>query len=972
MKTSSIKSVLKWQRPDWHTVQLTIKTSIPPTVLVCAIQSDAWIGYFGQNAYLAPIGAAGVMATFPQGMLIEFNAKQTLGFVVAYCWSLLAGWCGLQARRHTSTTPEDLAAYNSSAEAVVAIFLVCGMWFAFTVKSAFPSWNIQASVSAILAIAIMPAIARLPTMQVITKEATNAFVAFLAGQAIGLASALLIFPQTCRGLFKRDAISSLGALRTIMHTHEKCIEDIVAGTMPSPNEEVVNYESIEKLEAALQQLGNEVAKASGHVDHAAREISWGVYHQSELDDVCALLVQLMPPVSGLSLIADMMQRRTDINSVVGRHEPDNAETQNTNDEADQQHEDWRQTELEMQDQLCKMAEMICAGAEHAERRLRESQKRNWVGRPRFNYADEETRGPACPGGARFIEYFRDMFKEDGEKNLSRQQVLHRYVQHRPRMRATGPIAPGNHAETLRYFALLHSQTILAALGRKLMTLLVYVDDCHVRPKRLVFPNFLSLGYWVSFFKLSKLLPMIHNNPRDGPRVELDPVFHKPRNPDHLPAASTMESIGDYIRKISLVLRTDHAAYGLRGACAVMTVAIIGFLNSSQNFYFAQRLIWALFAILLSMGRTSGSSTFLLMCRLLGTMGSMVASYVIWYIVDQRTPGVLVFLWLWFMVISFLMVKFPALFSIWFVALIAAIVMIGIELQTAKIGIEVVEQSGQAVYPPYVIFPYRLAIVSLGVITGYIWTVFPYPISEHSELREGTAQVLYDLSRYYMCIQQTVFARLNRDIGDADDPSSPSARLQSALRRLFLKYRGISASAKRSFQFLDWEFSLGGRFPKKKYGEMLSILDRSGSYMALTSYLSKESKSPDVIAACWAESGTGIPHIDLTPHGIASRIIILHSALGEGHPLPPGLHQLGMAQFVPVSANKTSKNDEFAIAALIHNVHWYFIHDLNRLTELVRDVVGELRFSFIKDLESSAENSNTEPATPTTACTPNRT
>ncbi len=167
------------------------------------------------------------------------------------------------------------------------------------------------------------------------------------------------------------------------------------------------------------------------------------------------------------------------------------------------------------------------------------------------------------------------------------------------------------------------------------------------------PDFLSFSYWTSFFNLTKIRPGDAQKPGGGVKVELDPVFHKPRNPDHLPAANTMEVVGDYIRKISSVLRTDHAAYGLRGACAVMTIAIIGFLRDSQDFYFAQRLLWALFAILLSMGRTSGSSTFLLMCRLLGTTASMVASYIIWYIVDQHIPGVLVFMWLWFMVISFL-------------------------------------------------------------------------------------------------------------------------------------------------------------------------------------------------------------------------------------------------------------------------------------------------------------------------------
>ncbi|KAM3551408.1 hypothetical protein ARSEF4850_007887 [Beauveria asiatica] len=763
MMKQRLKALPLWLKLDWHTAKLTVKTSIPPAVLVCAIQSDAWIAYFGQNAYLAPIAAASVMAGFPQGMMLEFNAKQTIMYA---------------AREHTAGASEDLTAYNSSAEAVVAVLLAFGMWVAFTVKSAFPSWNIQVSVAAILAIAIIPAIARLPTMHAIIESATNAFVVFLTGQAVGLVNALLVFPQTCRGLFKRDAISCLDALCAIMQAHDACIEDVVAGTVPCSSSEATGSESVEQLERALHHLGNEVAKANGHVEHAAREISWGAYHQSELDTVCGLLVQLVPPVSGLSLVADMMQRETDVFGIIGHAEQASVAREDSDDQMVQPQDEWPSTELEMKEQLRKMTEMISTGAEHAKLRLGQGQKRSWMGTANERSTDQERNGAISPGGSEFIEYYRDMFKEDGDKNSSRQQVLHRYVQYGPQIGKMGRVPTNRHADTLRYFALLQSQTILAALGRNLLRLLIYLDECNARPKRLVAPNFLSLRYWAGVFSSTKLVPK-DTRPRDGgAKVELDPVFHKPRNPDHLPPTNTMEAAGGYVGRINSVLRTDHAAYGLRGVCAVMTIAIIGFLRDSQDFYFAQRLLWALFAILLSMVRTSGSSTFLLMGRLLGTMASMVASYIIWYIVDQRTPGVLVLMWLWFMVISFLIVRFPALLSIWFVALIAAIVMIGIELQTQQIGVK------------------RLAIVALGVITGYIWTIFPYPISEHAELRDSTAQVLYELSRYYMCIQQTVFARLHRDLGDADDASSPSSRLQSALRRLFLKYRGLSTSAKR--------------------------------------------------------------------------------------------------------------------------------------------------------------------------------
>lgn len=103
------------------------------------------------------------------------------------------------------------------------------------------------------------------------------------------------------------------------------------------------------------------------------------------------------------------------------------------------------------------------------------------------------------------------------------------------------------------------------------------------------PKYLSLSYWTSFFNSAS--PAVDHQRNEGVKVELDPVSHKPRNLDHLPAANTMESVGDYIRKIGSVLRTDHAAYGLRGVCAVMTIAIVGFLHDSQDFYFAQRLLW---------------------------------------------------------------------------------------------------------------------------------------------------------------------------------------------------------------------------------------------------------------------------------------------------------------------------------------------------------------------------------------------
>lgn len=193
------------------------------------------------------------------------------------------------------------------------------------------------------------------------------------------------------------------------------------------------------------------------------------------------------------------------------------------------------------------------------------------------------------------------------------------------------------------------------MGEEFLKLLIYVDDCYTHPKRLLIPRFLHPRYWIE--KLVRLGSVRRNSASQKADaqtgIKLGSSFYNPKNPDHLPPSNLMETIGDDIRKISSIFRSDHAAYGLRGACAIMTIGVIAFLHDSQDFYFAQRFLWALFAILLSMARTAGSSTFLLLGRVLGTIASMIASYIIWYVVDQKTAGILVFLWLWFLVLGYL-------------------------------------------------------------------------------------------------------------------------------------------------------------------------------------------------------------------------------------------------------------------------------------------------------------------------------
>lgn len=279
-----------------------------------------------------------------------------------------------------------------------------------------------------------------------------------------------------------------------------------------------------------------------------------------------------------------------------------------------------------------------------------------------------------------------------------------------------------------------------------------------------------------------------------------------------------------------------------------------------------------------------------------------------------------------------MIKFPKFFSVWFVALITTIVMIANELQVRQLGAETVSKSGQAVYAPYIIFPYRLAIVTLGVVVAYFWTLFPYPLSEHSELREEVAKSMYVLGSFSQSTQQTILARLHGISGDVNDKTSPGFHLQTARRRIFRKYQTMSTSAKTYYNFLDWEFSLGGRFPKKTYGEILAILERVSSYLTLSGYVSLALERPPTSSGWWAADQNDTAQAHLTPGGVTTRMIILHSALSRVHPLPPQMKELEIPNLNELLTRDVPTEEGFAAAALIHTVNWYLVRDINRLTQ----------------------------------------
>jgi hypothetical protein len=83
---------------------------------------------------------------------------------------------------------------------------------------------------------------------------------------------------------------------------------------------------------------------------------------------------------------------------------------------------------------------------------------------------------------------------------------------------------------------------------------------------------------------------------------------------------------------------------------------------------------------------------------------MCLSLIIWYIVNERTPGVIVFLWLSICINYYFFIKFPRFLPAILMSIITQVLIIGYELQVLTIGRAASERTGQPFYPYVITLP----------------------------------------------------------------------------------------------------------------------------------------------------------------------------------------------------------------------------------------------------------------------------
>lgn len=359
------------------------------------------------------------------------------------------------------------------------------------------------------------------------------------------------------------------------------------------------------------------------------------------------------------------------------------------------------------------------------------------------------------------------------------------------------------------------------------------------------------------------------------------------NPERLPPATKLQFIGDKIAYLPHLLRSPHAAFGFRTACAVLTIAIVSFLKDSHVFAAHQRFLWAEMTIAIGMVRTAGLGLFHLVLRTGGTALAMAGCYAVWYMVDGHPAGVIVFAYIWYAMLFWIIFKKPQFMISGFLAVVATTLILGYELQVHRIGIEASLASGQDYYPTYELAPYRVVAVIAGLLVAFFWTIFPYPISEHSEIRRDISEALFLLSNHYAITREIVQVGLANESSSAVPKKKVHDALESARFEFWTGEAQLLGRTRTNLAMQPWQVYFGSKFPSEKYE---ALVNHTETIMNYSSLLASASRS---LALDNADEDLKllIESAPMTSHLFASRVCLLSNCLGNGNALPPGLEPL---------------------------------------------------------------------------------
>lgn len=110
-----------------------------------------------------------------------------------------------------------------------------------------------------------------------------------------------------------------------------------------------------------------------------------------------------------------------------------------------------------------------------------------------------------------------------------------------------------------------------------------------------------------------------------------------------------------------------------------------------------------------------------------------------------------------------------------------------------------------------------------MLVAFLWTILPTSITtDRVWIRRETSAALYLLANYFSVVQETLRSKLRvTPASEEAGREAAVARLRIARETIFTKLAEMFPAIEDHLQFQVWEPSIGGRFPRKDYEELVA-------------------------------------------------------------------------------------------------------------------------------------------------------
>ena len=615
------------------------------TICFAMLQSTVVAERYSTVGYIIAMIAFLSFAILPRAKYLEALVFNTLSTCLAAALSLLAIWCGVKARQHT-TPAGSTAAYNSSQAAVCAIWFFFAQWVAGTVRAKLPLLQNSVFFFSVVTMISMTYAPRFHTMQegigLVVELLEVFFIAF--GVATGVS--LLIFPVTTRTILFKKQTAYFGAMRGFVKKQgayydafrdSESLSSHSGDASPDSNGDSeaaaapVEKRAFPEREALFAGLNGLIAlniEIYNDTVYAKREIAYGKLNGDDLQQLFKAFRAILIPMTGIRTMIEVFDRMALEKMAHEAHrEGLHARAESRTDLRLL----WGRVITAVRDPFAEIAGVIDEGFEHAAIVLEFL--------PKSNRNDVEARGELKSGDPMFAEY---MDKKIQAFHGRRSDFLDTWARERDALQKSHAGKETNSLGHQHVYIILHLEHIIYSVAVAVYELVLFADlkarDGTMSRKRLLYPS------------LRKISTLVGNTLAGSPEFTLTTagehldgrergfkgktaIQSRAKDPQHLPPRNKWERYTNYVRAVPRLLKSKESAFGLRLALAAFSAGILAFLENTWQFYYQQKLIWTLIVILVSTNVTSGESTFKLAARVLGTVAAMVISYAVWYIVD---------------------------------------------------------------------------------------------------------------------------------------------------------------------------------------------------------------------------------------------------------------------------------------------------------------------------------------------------